>query len=175
MGCFFNQRFIKASLDWKSEDLFFFASKEVLAREYYQYLYRLLKDKLSLTSSLENILFVYQPSFLFDWRGVFFFAPIGYKINHIDPCFIGEISDHWWEKEFSSLWADLNCFIVWNIFKSFFPWLRFTAPLFILISVFYSCFTLNFLTKERKEKIMQWFNPILSFAFLAVIVNLVCH
>ena len=44
--------------------IYFFASKEVLARECYQYLYRLLKDKLSLTS-LEDIHFIYQTSLLF--------------------------------------------------------------------------------------------------------------
>ena len=66
MGLFFQSTIYQGVLRLEIVDLFLFASKEVLARECYLYLYRFLKDKLSLTSSLEDIRFVYQSSFLFD-------------------------------------------------------------------------------------------------------------
>ncbi len=43
---------------------------------------------------------------------------------------------------------------------------------YILVGVFYSCFVVNFMPKERKATILKYFNPALSFSFLAVIVNL---
>lgn len=71
MGLFFQSTIYQGVLRLEIEDLFLFVSKEVLARECYQYLYRLLKDKLSLTSSLEDILFIYQTSLCYQQDSIF--------------------------------------------------------------------------------------------------------
>jgi len=43
---------------------------------------------------------------------------------------------------------------------------------YILVGVFYSCFAVNWMGEERKKVLLKWFDPILSFSLLAVVVNL---